>query len=515
MSGADSGAALVAEARRQLAAGDLRGCERLCRAGLQQPGTAMPPAELSRLLARALHGLKRSTEAVLHQRRAARASGEAADFFALGVMELASGMVEPALAAWRQTLVLDPGHAPAARNLGLALAKAGRFDEAAMVLAAAEARFPGDTVFPRLLADAHAGLGRTDLARADYHRALALDPGDGRSWFLAGLIDRDQGRFEAALDCFSRAVAVAPDCAAAHVDLGQMRLLLGDCAGGWPEWEWRESNHHRGRPLALTPPRRLRVYAEQGHGDTIQFCRILPRLAALGFEISFQCHPPLVGLMRSLAGVARVLGFDEDGGEGEEIGLLSLPLALGLGLEGPPGPVPYLSVAERPVAGLVRRRAGGGPAVGLVWAGNPAHRNDGNRSCPFSALAPLRALARVDYYSLQVGPAALPAAAGADPWLTDLAPRLSDFADTAAAIQALDLVIAVDTATAHLAGALGRPVWLLLPWVPDWRWQLARADCPWYPGMTLFRQRAPGDWAECLERVASALAHWKPPSSDP
>ncbi len=510
MSGGGLGDDLLAEARRALAAGDARGCERLCRAELKRLGGAPAPLELSRLLALALHTLKRSTEAVLHQRRAAREGGEARDFFALGAMELASGMVEPALAAWRETLRLEPAHPYAGRNLALALAKAGRFAEAVPVLEAAEAAYPGDAAIPRLLADVHGGLGETGLARADYARALALDPQDGQSWFLAGLIDRDQGRFREALECFSRAVAVAPALAAAHVDLGQMRLLLGDFAGGWPEWEWRESNLHRGCPVSLTPPRPLRVYAEQGHGDTLQFCRYLPLLAERGFEITLACHPALIALMESLPGVARVVDLDRE--PGGEIGLLSLPWLLGTRPDSVPARVPYLSAPERPVAGRVRRGqgegAGGGRglAVGLVWAGNPEHRNDRNRSCPFEALAPLRALAGVDFYSLQVGPAATGA-----PWLTDLAPDLRDFADTAAAIMALDLVIAVDTATAHLAGALGRPVWLLLPWVPDWRWLLERADSPWYPSLRIFRQSAAGDWAGCVSRLAGALIHWKPP----
>ena len=500
----------LAPARQALAAGDLKGCERACREALKAAGTA-PPPELLRLLALALHSQKRSTEAVLHQRRAAAASGEAADFFALGVMELASGMVEPAVAAWRRTIALEPRHPHASHNLALTLAKGERYEEARAVLEAAEARFPADPFFPRRLADAHAGLGRTDLARAAYARALALAPDDGRSWFLAGLIDRDQGRYEDALECFTRAVALEPGFAAAHVDLAQMRLLQGDFEGGWSEWEWRDSNRWRGRPFSLTPPRRLRVVAEQGHGDTIQFCRYLPLLAARGFEVTLLCHDALADLMRTLPDVARVAGFDDPPEPGvDEIGLLSLPLYFGTRLDGIPGPWPTLAAPERPVAGWVRRGAAGGPAVGLVWAGNPEHRNDRNRSCPLPALEPLRAVAGVAFHSLQVGPAAADT-----PWLTNLAPAIADFSDTAAAIMALDLVIAVDTAAAHLAGALGKPVWLLLPHVPDWRWLLHRSDSPWYPSMTLFRQSAPGDWAGCLERVAAALAHWKPPPSAP
>ena len=219
------------------------------------------------------------------------------------------------------------------------------------------------------------------------------------------------------------------------------------------------------------------------------------------------CGEPLAGLMRTLPGPLRVATAPGPEAPGEEIGLLSLPLHLGPGPE-TGAPVPYLMAPSRPVAARVQRR--GRLAAGLVWAGNPEHRNDRNRSCPLAALEPLSRLEGVDWYSLQVGAAATPPS-----WMTDLAPDLRDFSDTAAAIMALDLVIAVDTAVAHLAGALGRPVWLLLPWVPDWRWLLEGSDSPWYPTMTLFRQRAAGDWAECLMRVAAALALWKPPSPAP
>ena len=501
MSAVDS-AALLLEARQALAAGDAGRCERLCRSLLHEAGP-----EPLRLLALALHQQKRSAEAALHQRRAAAASGEAGDYFALGVMELASGPGEAVLTAWGEAARRDPRHPHASRNLALALAKAGRYGEAAAVLEAAEGHFPGDPFFPRLLADAHAGMGCADLARADYARALALNPADARTWFLAGLVDRDQGRFADALACFGRAVAADSDFAAAHVDLAQMRLLLGDFSGGWPEWEWRDSNRWRGRPFSLAPPRPLAVHAEQGHGDTVQFCRYLPVLAARGFTVTLVCGEPLAGLMRTLPGPLRVATAPGPEAPGEEIGLLSLPLHLGPGPE-TGAPVPYLMAPSRPVAARVQRR--GRLAAGLVWAGNPEHRNDRNRSCPLAALEPLSRLEGVDWYSLQVGAAATPPS-----WMTDLAPDLRDFSDTAAAIMALDLVIAVDTAVAHLAGALGRPVWLLLPWVPDWRWLLEGSDSPWYPTMTLFRQRAAGDWAECLMRVAAALALWKPPSPAP
>jgi hypothetical protein len=324
------------------------------------------------------------------------------------------------------------------------------------------------------------------------------------------------GRPEAALQALERAIALAPDYADAHWNRALTLLLAGDFAQGWPayEWRWRATGM---REPDLAAPRwdggpldgqTILLHAEQGLGDSIHFVRYAPLVAARGGRVIVQCPAPLARLLATCAGVARVIPRGEPLPPFElQAPLMSLPGLLNTRLDNIPAEVPYLAppagagaAAQAALAALAA--LGARRTVGVVWAGNPAHENDRNRSCParcFAALgAPERALV-----SLQKG-------AGADdiaaiPGALDLGPRLEDFAATAAAIARLDLVIAVDTATAHLAGALGRPVWLLLPHAPEWRWQLRRDDSPWYPTMRLFRQERPGDWPGVFERVGEAL----------
>ncbi|MGH9720879.1 MAG: glycosyltransferase family 9 protein, partial [Bryobacteraceae bacterium] len=247
------------------------------------------------------------------------------------------------------------------------------------------------------------------------------------------------------------------------------------------------------------------VHAEQGLGDTIHFARLIGQVAARGGRVVFEVQPELLRLMRGLEGVAELV---ERGAELPRFDchspLLSLPRSLGLRVNTIPAQAPYLA-AEPALAERWRTlRRAGCRHIGLVWAGNASHANDANRSIALAKLAPLAGIQNVEWFSLQKGSAARQAPpAGLN--LRDLAPELHDFAGTAAAIVNFDLVITVDTAVAHLAGALGVPVWVLLPHSPDWRWLLDRDDSPWYP-MRLFRQSAPGDWDGVFARVVENLA---------
>jgi hypothetical protein len=251
------------------------------------------------------------------------------------------------------------------------------------------------------------------------------------------------------------------------------------------------------------------VYSEQGIGDTIQFVRYAPLLARRGARVILQCQPELKPLFQSLEGVDCVLSTSEALPPFDvQAPLLSLPLALGTTLESIPAQVPYLK-ADPALAEAWRAKlapAGRCLKVGLAWAGNPKHRNDRNRSMPLSVLAPLAGVGGVRFYSLQKGDAA-GQAKGPPPGmdLVDLTQELNDFADTAAFVANLDLVISVDTAAVHLAGAMAKPVWTLLPFFSDWRWLLDREDSPWYPTMRLFRQRTRGEWGGVVERVVKEL----------
>jgi hypothetical protein len=254
------------------------------------------------------------------------------------------------------------------------------------------------------------------------------------------------------------------------------------------------------------------IHTEQGLGDTIQFIRYAPLLAARGARVIVECPPDLADLLRTVAGVADVVPrpnplppFDV------HAAVLDLPRLFGTTLATVPANVPYVTAdparGQKWFAKVTSSiSVPPGPRVGLVWSGNPKHANDRNRSIPLRAFEPLAALTHVTFFNLQKGPAA---GQMSDSTLTlkliDHTAKLHDFADTAALIAHLDLVITVDTSVAHLAGALAKPVWVLLPKVPDWRWMLDRADSPWYPTMRLFRQDAIGDWAGVVRQVKEEL----------
>jgi hypothetical protein len=294
-------------------------------------------------------------------------------------------------------------------------------------------------------------------------------------------------------------------------------LLKGDFERGLLHHEWRwhvrdlrmggrrmEKPAWRGEPLNGA---RILLHAEQGSGDTLQFLRYAPLVAARGGRVTIEVAAELKRLAMSLKGVEQVIGLGEAlPAFDQHCPLLSLPLAFGTTMATIPGEIPYLAAPEPLLAEWrARLAASAAPRVGLIWAGRPEHRRDRDRSIALAALAPL-ADTGATFYSLQKGPAAAQAKGPpAGMVLHDLGAALGDFADTAAAMSALDLVITVDTSPAHLAGAIGKPVWLLLTHAPDWRWFLEREDSPWYPTARLFRQTTRGDWAPVIARVAAEL----------
>jgi hypothetical protein len=262
---------------------------------------------------------------------------------------------------------------------------------------------------------------------------------------------------------------------------------------------------------------RLFVYAEQGAGDNIQFGRYLPELARLGAHVFLECPRSLAKLFKTIQGLEQVIV------KGEAIpafdracALMSLARWFKTTINTIPASVPYLRIqGKTPDLPRVAEAPPDGLKIGLAWAGNPAHKNDRHRSIPFETLRPLLGRAGATFYSLQVRDDPTSRLHPPETRLTDLSPLISDYSDTAALLCQLDLVISVDTSVAHLAGALGRPVWVLLPYAPDWRWLLGRADCPWYPTMRLFRQPQPGDWETVVRQVAGELAEFSGTSRNP
>ena len=363
--------------------------------------------------------------------------------------------------------------------------------------------------------------GQARLGEAARHRqprpAVAVERGQ----VLAGASRPaafEGGRFEEAHGLLKEAVALKPDYAVARMALGQASLLLGRFEEGWPDYEWRWlTPEYAPRPFAQprwqgepVAGRTVLLYAEQGHGDTLQFVRYAALLKARGAAVVVECQPALLELLRRTPGIDRLVPL---GGPlpffDYHAPLLSLPGAFRTTLATVPADVPYLFADPARVAAWRERLAAEpGFKVGLIWQGNPKFTGDRKRSIPLRHYAALAQLPGVRLYSLQRGDGAaqLDALAGAFV-VTDLG-RAEDehsFAETAAMMCALDLVITSDTGPAHLAGGLGVSVWVALTLAPDWRWLAGREDCPWYPTMRLFRQRRPGDWDDVFARLAAAL----------
>jgi tetratricopeptide (TPR) repeat protein len=417
-------------------------------------------------------------------------------------------------ASYRRVLALQPDHHQAHNNLGAALGELRRFEEAATHFRRAAELKPGYAEAHSNLGHALRASGHPQDAEAACRRAIALAPRLAVSHLNLGLLLQDMGRMDDALASFRRAGALDRDYAMATACEGMLHLLRGNLAAGWDKYEarWRIGDlpprdfaqpQWRGEPLA---GRTILLHAEQGFGDTIQFLRYVPLVIARGGKVVLEIQKPMLPLAPRVEGIAVVARGDALPAFDLQCPLLSLPLAFGTTLEGLPAATPYLAPAPERVA-YWRERIGTEPGleVGIAWAGSPVHRNDRNRSIALERFKPLFELAGARFFSLQVGRSADLAAI--EPMaIADLSGELTDFGETAAAIANLDLVIAADTALVHLAGALGKPVWTMLPFSPDWRWLLGRADSPWYPTMRLFRQPRPGDWDGVVGEVRQALA---------
>ena len=338
--------------------------------------------------------------------------------------------------------------------------------------------------------------------------AIRLAPDLAEAHASLGFVLTVQGRLDEAIAASEAAVAVRPDFAQAHWNLAVAALLAGDFALGFREYEWRK-RHDRFRrdfvdlpgpqwdgtdPVGLT----ILVHAEQGLGDTIQFARYLPLIAARGGHAVLACERPLIPLLAGNS--VTVVAKDAPPPPYDcWIDQMSLPRVFATRLDTIPAPHGYLRADPIRTAAW-RASLPAGPNVGLAWAGNPAHSNDRRRSIPAATMQRILAVPGVNFVNLQVGSRA------GDIGLVDMSPLLSDYAETAALIAALDLLITVDTSVAHVAGALGKPAWVMLPYAPDWRWLLGRNDTPWYASLRLFRQPRPGDWDAVIMAVANALA---------
>jgi len=332
----------------------------------------------------------------------------------------------------------------------------------------------------------------------------------------------DLGQFEQSISAFQQALAIDPNQHAIRVAYGMALLRRGDFGRGWQFYDSLDSVHETAQFSGTVKPplytggnlhqRTIILLSEQGFGDTIMFARYATMLAKRGARVVIVTYPDIADLMRTVPGIAQVSRYGEPIPHVHTYArLLNLPRIFGTTLWNIPQQVPYLRAMPSRIDHWKQQIGADGAArrVGLVWAGNPSHSRDVFRSTHLQDLAPLAEVSGITFYSLQKGPRQ-EEAQNTPPGmrLVDLSSQIQDMSDMAAALQALDLLICVDTAPAHLAGALGRPVWTLLPFAPDWRWMLSRSDSPWYPSMRLFRQPALRDWSGVIRNVRDALYEW-------
>jgi tetratricopeptide (TPR) repeat protein len=432
-------------------------------------------------------------------------------WFNLGNVLAARDEHAKAVEHYRQALVLDPNHIDALNNLGGALTELGAWDEATACYLRVLALEPGN-------AAAHNNLGRVLAQRdelgaaiAHFREAIALQPLALDAHINLGNVLLEQGDPRAAHRSYERALAIDPQHESAHWNDGLALLLQGDLAEGFRRWRWNvaaskrfSAPEWRGEELNGAT---ILIHAEQGFGDAIHFARYIPWVSARGGRVIFEAPVELHRIFARIDGVDQVVAFGDPLPDfAWQCPLLNLPLAFNTTLRNVPSTVPYLRADPDSVAEWRRRIAGPDLKVGLVWAGRPEHKRDRHRSMALAELAPLAAIPNVVFYALQKGAAVGEAEQAPDGMrLEILSPLLGDFADTAAAIMALDLVISVDTSVAHLAGALGKPVWILNAYAPDWRWLEKRSDSPWYPTAELFRQDASRRWAPVVADVAAEL----------
>ncbi len=440
-----------------------------------------------------------------------------AAYFNLGNAYRDLSQPEAAIEALQTAVAQKPDFPQAYNNLGLAQYDAGRFEDALACYDKALTSKPDYTHAYLNMGNALRELGRPDAAAVSFQKAIVLDHDLFEAHNNLGNVLMEQDQLEAAAASYATAIGLKPDNPGAHKNLGIISLLQGDFETGWPEYSWRRlEDDPVFKVRNYKPPfwdgedltgKTIFVYPEQGLGDIIQFVRYLPMLRQRGGRVAFDIPLPMARLMWDLDGIDVSL---KDGDTlppfDYHIPLLELPKLLGTTLDTIPAAKAYLHADKNLVEAWGERLgAKTGLRVGLVWGGNPGHGNDNNRSIDPELFRPLVETPGVAAYSLLVGRDGEAGRVFGDV-VTDLAPDLGDFADTAAAIANMDLVISVDTAVAHLAGALGTMVWTLLPFNSDWRWMLGRDDSPWYPSMRLFRQEKREDWEGVIERVAAELA---------
>lgn len=431
------------------------------------------------------------------------------------------GRSDEAIAGYQQALRLEPDLVDAHYNLANLLREQGRHEEAIASYSRAIELRAGHAEAYNNLGRTLKECGRLGEAMEYCEKAIILNPGLAEAHNNMGLLLRAQGCHDGAIASYERAIQLKPDYANSHWNYSLALLSCGRFAEGWDEYQWRRKakigailDSQRERPASWDGSafagKRLLIRHEQGIGDNLQFVRYAPMVKARGGTVMFETPRPLLGLLEGFQGIDELVEAAPDGRPTVHFDLdvfvLDLPRVFGTTVETVPANIPYLYANRAKVRAWSDRLVGDGFKVGVVWAGSPRHTNDANRSCSLKHFATLGRVEGLRLFGLQKGDAATEVEQlEATVPLTNLGDELSDFADTAAVIENLDLVISVDTAVLHLAGAMGKEAWGLLPFDADWRWLRERADSPWYPTMKLFRQSAAGDWDGVFDRVGTEL----------
>jgi tetratricopeptide (TPR) repeat protein len=469
--------------------------------------------------ANVLHGLKRDDEALATIDKAlALRPGDPDALLHRGNALIALNRPNDALPCFDAVLARDAGHRDALLNRGVARATLGHHEQALADFDAILARMPSDaeTLYNR--GTALIELGRYAEALFAFDNVLAAAPQHLRAWTNRGRALQALNRHEEAIVSFDKALAIDKNYGDAHFNAALSLLALGNFRRGFADYEWRwkrtgmtdARRGYRGRLWLGEYPidrRTILLLAEQGLGDTIQFIRYAPLLAQMGANVVLEVQPELKALLSTVSGVASCHA------RGETLPafdvycpLGSLPLALKTETSSVPATLPYVRTDDAQIAKWRPALEGlPGKRVALTWAGHARHANDRNRSIDLKLLEPLFKCEGISFVSIQRDLRGDDAARLAQFGITDFGPRLADMTDTAAVLALTDLLVSVDTSVVHLAGAIGRGAWVMLPFMPDWRWTLTNERSPWYPTMRLFRQRAPGDWPNVIATVRDAL----------
>jgi tetratricopeptide (TPR) repeat protein len=514
--------AFFLEGQRKADAGDPDGAV----TSFQQALSAHPGwAEAHFELGRAYHGQGRLSQAIAAYRAASRLMPDMQPVYAnLGIANYQNGDLEQAALAYEQAIGLHCNLAAIFTNLGVIREEQHNSEEAVVCYQCALRIDPTYADAFYNLGNIHLGRYQFEQAIEYYNKALRSSPGHvaaqgnlGRAFHLMGLLDR-------ALDCYNQALFIDPVNPEVHLNRAVTRLLTGEWALGWEDYEWRFSCHDwkRTYPHRLYGQRwqgepfkgkTLLVHSEQGIGDAIQFARYLRLVKARGGRVIFEVRPCLNTLFASLEGVDERIELSADKPPAAHyhyyVPLVSLPGIFKTSINTVPDKSPYLMADPAKVAVWKKRLPSEGLNIGLVWGGNDTYKE---RSCALADMSPLGFVKGINWIGLQKGPAAAQASAERLPRhfnVINWGEMFADFSDTAAAVECLDLVISIDTSVAHLAGAMGKPVWVLLPAVPDWRWLLERSQTPWYPSAHLFRQSRDGSWGRVIAHMSASLEQWR------